>query len=191
MYRRLYHHFLCSKFDVLVSETEECGDAGFSLVKLAIPCLTLVVEIRGKTHATKRCPDDGERARRKPWDGDFGSIQELFYGVSSVKAGSYKEAFQMCLRKKVEDALGKAQGAAFEHQMRRQKLEFAMGAIKMEYSLLVHAFSKIKADRQMRERQDILNRAKAREPNAWAPAPVRWAGQPIPTIGKTVFTCPQ
>jgi hypothetical protein len=75
----------------------------------------------------------------------------------------------MCLRKKVEDALGKTQFAACEHQLRRQKLEFAMGAIKMEYSLLVHAFSKIKADRQMRERQDILNRAKAREPNAWAP----------------------
>ena len=28
---RLYHYFLCSKFDALVSETEECGDAGFSL----------------------------------------------------------------------------------------------------------------------------------------------------------------
>ena len=28
---RLYHHFLCSVFNAMVSETEECGDAGFSL----------------------------------------------------------------------------------------------------------------------------------------------------------------
>lgn len=111
---RLYHYFLCSKFDALVSETEECGDAGFSLgalmhaavchelegvlcvrnwvlsleifafswyvsnrahlltqvftclslaltVKLAVPCLTLVVEIRGETHATKLFSEHPQR----------------------------------------------------------------------------------------------------------------------------------
>lgn len=172
---RLYHHYLCTAFAALVSQTEECGDAGFSLVKLAVPCLTLVVEIRGETHATQSWVNDELLPRHKPWDGDIGSIQELFYGVSTVKASSYKEAYKMCARKQVEDAVSKAQMAVNEHDRRRQELAFAVGAVRMEYTHLSKACSRLKAERKARERQEILRQAKAREPNAWAPAPVRWA----------------
>lgn len=127
-------------------------------MKLAVPCLTLVVEIRGATHATKSWPDDCEGASRKPWDGDIGSIQELFYGVSTVKAGSYKEAFKMCTRKQVEEALSKAQIVLHEHDRKRQKLAIAFAAVKMEYSLVVHTSSKLREERQILEREDILNK---------------------------------
>lgn len=127
-------------------------------VKLAVPCLTLVVEIRGPSHEQKSWLDDGEGARRKPWDGDIGSIQEFIWGIGTAKAGSYKEAFKMCARKQVEEALSKAQLAVNEHDRRRTKLSAAFGTIKMEYSLLVHTSSKLKEQRQNCERQEILNK---------------------------------
>ena len=125
-------------------------------VKLAVPCLTLVVEIRGETHATQSWVNDELLPRHKPWDGDIGSIQELFYGVSTVKASSYKEVYKMCARKQVEDAVSKAQMAVNEHDRRRQELAFAVGAVRMEYTHLSKACSRLKAERKARERQEIL-----------------------------------
>lgn len=92
----------------------------------------------------------------KPWDGDVGSIQELFYGVSTMKAGSYKEAFKKCVRKQTEDALSKAQLACNEHHARRQKISFALGAVRLQYSLLLHSYTKLRAAQQNRERQELL-----------------------------------
>jgi hypothetical protein len=135
-------------------------------VKLAVPCLTMVVEIRGETHATQSWVDDG-LVPHKPWDGDIGSIQELFYGVSTVKASSYKEAYKMCMRKHLEDAVSKAQMAVNEHDRRRQKLAFAMGAVRHELEHLSKACWRLLAEREARERQEILRQVLKRRRH-WA-----------------------
>lgn len=116
----------------------------------------MVVEIRGETQSTQSWVDDGQGPRHKPWDGDMGSIQELFYGVSTVKASSYKEAYKMCVRKHVEDAVSKAQMAVNEHERRHQKLASAMHVVQHEYEHLSKACWRLKAEREARERQEIL-----------------------------------
>ena len=126
-------------------------------VKLAVPCLTMVVEIRGETHATQSWVDDG-LVPHKPWDGDMGSIQELFYGVSTVKASSYKEAYKMCVRKHVEDGVSKAQMAVNEHDRRRQKLAFALGAMRHELDHLSKACWRLRAERSEEILRQVLNR---------------------------------
>ena len=162
-------------FDALISDAEACGDAGFSLVKLAVPSLTLVVEIRGETHAVKSWVGDDDRSLRAPWDGDVGFIQELFYGVSVVKGRSYKDAFRRCLRKQLEDALSKAQLSFTEHDRRCQQLTLTMRTLKAEYCGWMQEYAELKTIHNVRKREEILSKARSREPNAWSPSAVRLA----------------
>ena len=131
---------------------------GWSAVKLAVPCLKLVVEIRGETHATQSWGDDQDGRHRAPWDGDVGSIQEFFHGVSTVKAGSYKDAFKICARKQVEEARGETLVSKNEVDRRKQRLVVAIRALSKDHSLLVQAISRIKARRELRQRQEILSK---------------------------------
>jgi len=132
--------------------------AGGCAVKLAVPCLKLVVEIRGESHATKSWVDVEGGYGRAPWDGDQGSIQEFFHGVSAVKAGSYKDAYKICLRKQVEEARAETLVAVNEASRRRSALSLAVNSIRKERGGLQEAISSIKAQRKLRQRQEILSK---------------------------------
>ena len=173
---RLFLAFLCSSFGALVSDVDECGDAGISLVKLAVPRVKLVVYVRGDASATRTWGDADGADRGAPWDGDTGSIQELFYGANTVKAGSYREAFKMCVRKQAEEAVSNAQLALIEHDRVRRSLTFSMDSIRVDYNAKVRSLSQLRSNRQARERKALVQRARDREPHAWAPWHIACAG---------------
>ena len=173
----LFRHYLMSSFAVLFGETEVCWDSGYALVKIAIPSLTLVMEIRGKSCAVS-C--DGYRKERtatqRPWDGDTGSIQEMMFGFVGKKSCSYKQAFRECVSMRTSSSFTELKNDLDSFSSQTRALIRTIHGLRGQSREISVSLQKCEARKKRSEQFELLERARQRSGGQeWEPSAVRWA----------------
>eukprot|EP00960_Hanusia_phi_P058615 763932-Hanusia_phi.AAC.10 len=172
----LFRRYLMSSFGVLFGETEVCWDSGYALVKIAIPSLALVMEIRGKSSAVS-C--DGYRkemlATQRPWDGNTGSIQEFLFGFTEKKSSSYKQAFRESLSMKINSHSNEMKNDLESLTSQSVSLIKTIRGLRCQSRDISVSLQQYEARKKKNEQLELLERARQRSSQDWEPSAVRWA----------------